>query len=202
MIAETSDMCRQIRNYDNEALATCLVVSVCGLSILFVPVPSILRESAQCQPCAPGLLPLQCPKCPHKGDVEWRPSLAKMFWSRLFEYHLGERVQTVTPANWKTYTSSLGYSFSYPQNMPIEVYGNSTVVRIDPSDPRLIVGLCPRWISFSSADSSSSAKKIQDEYGCIYNAFVSKEKVFIKSQYREGSQKIIDQILSTFRFTN
>jgi hypothetical protein len=177
-----------------------------GLSILFVPIPSILRESAQCQPCAaPGLLPSQsqCPRCPQKGDIEWRPSLAKMFWSRLFRYHLGELGQTVTPDDWKTYTNlTLGYSFSYPQNMPIEVYGNSTVVQIDPSDPRLIVGLCPRWISFSSVGIRSVTNRTQDKYGCVYNSFVSKEKVFIESQYREESRGVIDQILSTIRFTN
>ena len=74
-------------------------------------------------------------------------------------------------------------------------------MRIDPPDPRTIVGICPKWISFSSAGSSSSAKTTQDEYECVYNAFVSEEKVFVESQYREGSQKIIDQILSTFKFT-
>jgi len=104
-------------------------------------------------------------------------------------------------ANWETYTnSSLGYSFSYPQSASIEVYGDSTVVRIDPSDPRMIVGICPRWISFSSVGSSSSVKTTQDKYECVYNAFVSEEKVFVESQYHEGSQKIIDQILSTFKF--
>jgi len=113
---------------------------------------------------------------------------------------------TLTPdptANWKTYTNpSLGYSFSYPQNTSIEVYGDSTVIRIDPPELRTIVGGCQRWISFSSAGSGSSAKTTQDKYGCVYNAFVSEEKVFVESQYSDGSQKIVDQILSTFRFVD
>ena len=177
-----------------------LLLVISGLTILFVPIPSILRESAQCKPCAPGLLPSQCPKCPQKGDLEWRPSLAKMFWNRLFKSsQMGVRVQTVTPAGWKTYTSPLGYSFSYPASASIEEYGAVTV-RIDPPDLRTVEGTCSRWISFSSVGARSVTSRTQDKYGCVYNAFVLKENVFVESRYHEEGREVIDQILSTFEF--
>lgn len=111
---------------------------------------------------------------------------------------------TSTPdptATWKTYSHhTLGYSFSYPQDASIETYDNSITVRIDPPDPRTIVGVCPRWISFSTSTSSSSAKKTRDEYGCIHNTLVLEQKIFVESQYSEKNQGVIDQILSTFKF--
>ncbi len=104
-------------------------------------------------------------------------------------------------ANWKTYTDPmLNYAFSHPQSVQIEIHNNTVTVRIDPPDPRMIVGTCPRYISFSAVDSSSIVKKTRDSYGCIYNAFILEEKVFVESQFDEGSRSVIDQILSTFKF--
>lgn len=103
--------------------------------------------------------------------------------------------------SWKTYSHpTLGYSFSYPPDASIETYSNSITVRIDPPDLRTIVGICPRWISFSTPTSSSSVKKTQDEYECIHDALKLEEKVFVESQYRKENQQIIDKILSTFKF--
>ena len=76
-----------------------LLVLVIGTTILFAPVPFILQESASCLPCDPSLPRAKCPKCPQKGDVEWRPSLAKRLYSKLTRSEQwGELIPTTTPA--------------------------------------------------------------------------------------------------------
>lgn len=143
--------------------------------------------------------------CPQEG---WhlRKSLAWSIWELLGNPSQSKSEVVPTPdqtANWKTYTHpTLSYSFSYPQDASIETYDNSITVRIDPPDLRTIVGVCPRWISFSAPTSSSSTKKTQDEYGCIHNALALEQKVFVESQYSEKNQGVIDQILSTFQFVD
>lgn len=52
-----------------------LLLLLIVITIFFVPVPFVLQESAICMPCSPNIPPSQCPKCPQKGNIEWKPSL-------------------------------------------------------------------------------------------------------------------------------
>lgn len=104
-------------------------------------------------------------------------------------------------ANWKTYVHpTLNYSFSYPENLQIKTYDGKVSVEIDAPDPRLIVGICPRYISFSVADEKSKSISTNNKSLCVYSTSLIGNRVLIEAQYREGDKKIIDQILSTFRF--
>jgi len=120
-------------------------------------------------------------------------------------YVIAEATPTIAidpTANWKTYVHpTLNYSFSYPENLPLEIYNDKVVVRIDPPDPRLIVGICPRYISFSTINTTSKLKTIQDEYSCEYSSSIIENKIFVESQSPKDNQGIVDQIISTFQFT-
>ena len=74
-----------------------MLLLISGLAILFAPIPLILQESAQCMPCELKLSPSQCPRCPQKGDIEWKPSLALIIWGRLTRtYQEGEMERSPT----------------------------------------------------------------------------------------------------------
>jgi len=103
-------------------------------------------------------------------------------------------------ANWKKYTDLLGYTFSYPNESQLEKLKDRVIVRIDPPDIRNIVGICPRYISFSSVNTESTSKTSQDKYSCVYETKILGEKIFIESQYPKNKKDLIDQILSTFKF--
>ena len=60
-----------------------LLLLVIGITIFFVPVPFVLQESFICQPCDPSIPLSQCPKCPQKGDITWKPSLFRIFLGRM-----------------------------------------------------------------------------------------------------------------------
>lgn len=60
-----------------------LLVLLIGITTFFVPVPFILQESAYCKPCDASLPRSQCPKCPQKGDIQWKPSLFQNFLGRM-----------------------------------------------------------------------------------------------------------------------
>ena len=60
-----------------------LLILVIGITIFFVPIPFIFQESAFCQPCDPSIPRSQCPKCPQKGDIGWKPSLFQIFLGRM-----------------------------------------------------------------------------------------------------------------------
>jgi hypothetical protein len=101
---------------------------------------------------------------------------------------------------WKTYTDLSGYSFSYPKELPLEKLKDSVIVRVDPPDVREIVGICPRYISFSLTNEKSISKTSQDKYSCIYETKIEGGKIFIESQYPKNKKDLINQILSTFKF--
>lgn len=60
-----------------------IIILVIGITIFFVPVPFVLQESASCKPCNPNIPRSQCPKCPQKGDIEWKPSLFQKFLGKM-----------------------------------------------------------------------------------------------------------------------
>lgn len=111
-------------------------------------------------------------------------------------------IPTDETAGWKTYNNLSGYTFSYPSEFQLEKLNDKVIVRIDPPDIRNIVGICPRYISFSSADSESTTKISQDEYLCVYETKILGEKIFIESQYPKNKRDLIDQIFLTFKFVD
>lgn len=66
------------------------------LAILFVPIPFRYEESPLCAPCPPNQ---QCPRCPQKGDIEWRLSIAKRYWDKITmpEASRSEKTEKITP---------------------------------------------------------------------------------------------------------
>ena len=60
-----------------------ILALIIGITILFAPIPSVIREQVQCQPCPPNIPRSQCPKCPQKGDIEWNPSFFQVFLGRM-----------------------------------------------------------------------------------------------------------------------
>jgi len=77
-----------------------IVLLTSGLALLFTPIPYIIQEQVLCQPCDPTVPRSQCPKCPQKGDIEWKPSLVRMIWGRLSKFDQKGEVE-LTPTNGK-----------------------------------------------------------------------------------------------------
>lgn len=105
-------------------------------------------------------------------------------------------------AGWKKFTDFFGYTFSYPKELQLEESKDKIIVRIDPPDIRDIVGICPRYISFSLINEESTSKTSSDRYSCVYETKILDKKIYVESQYPKNKKDLIDQILSTFKFTD
>lgn len=70
---------------------------VFGVLFLFAPIPFVYQEQTLCQPCDPSLPQSQCPKCPQKGDIGWRPPLFRLIIWKLRKSKEGIPPSPTTP---------------------------------------------------------------------------------------------------------
>lgn len=144
-----------------------------------------------------------------------------------FETSQQEILNTATK-DWLTYTNhELGISIRHPTTATIDNRGNGVFLRLTPPDTKTVIGICPEWINLGKPQKGENYQRFPPlepaQLGShkVFTAQISNgncltkiisfsdstnlqdpTNLIIESQYSSQSTTLIDQILSTFEYTN